>query len=240
MAKKIVIFICCFIFSCCGQSLHKNTYVISGTYLEVISPHPKAASIVYQEFKRLNKIFNVYDSDSEIFRLNSSYNLEHKVSKEMIEILELSKELNKLTEGAFDASCGSLYSFWKDLIKKEKIDSFPSPEKIDKLRKSCSDEFIEVDHKKSTVLIKEKGLKIDLGAIAKGYMVDKAIQKLTGQGIDSALINAGGDIYCLGKKIDKLWTVGIKDPRQISKVVTDQQLLNEAVATSGDYEQFFE
>ncbi len=240
MAKKIIFFIICFTFIGCSRPLHKNTYVVSGTYLEVISSNPDAATIVYEEFRRLDKIFNAYDADSELFRLNSTYGTKHKASVEMLEVLELSKELYDLTNGVFDVSCGSLYSFWKDFMKNENIDTFPDSKTIEKLQGICSQEFIEIDHDKGTVLITQEGLRIDLGGIAKGYMVDKAAKKLIEKGIDRALINAGGDIYCLGKRQDKPWVVGIKDPRQVSKVIMNQELSSEAVATSGNYEQFFE
>lgn len=224
----------------CSQALHKNTYVISGTYLEVVSSNPRAGLIVYDEFRRLDKIFNAYDTSSELFRLNSTYGISFKASKEMIELLELSKQLYDLTGGAFDVSCGSLYSFWKDLTKNKKIDALPSPEKIESLLERGSYDYIKVDPKEGTVLITKEGLKIDLAGIAKGYMVDRAILKLMEKGIKSALINAGGDIYCLGRRQGKPWVVGIRDPRQVSKVITNQELFNEAVATSGNYEQFFE
>jgi len=126
---------------------------------------------------------------------------------------------------------------------------------------------IEVDFKNNTVRIKKKGLKIDLSAIAEGYMVDKAVYRLKEAGINSALINTGGDIYCLGKPevskkesinpvrsrlrgtrpkqlasngVNNFWKVGIKDPDELTGIIENQILFDEAIATSGNYEQFFE
>tara|TARA_B100000315_G_C14530637_1_gene565987 strand:+ start:298 stop:1257 length:960 start_codon:yes stop_codon:yes gene_type:complete len=240
MVKKIIIFLSCFMFASCSRPSYKNTYVISGTYLEVISPYPEAGNIVHEEFKRLDKVFSLYDPDSELFRLNSAYGGPYEVSEEMLEVLKLSKEINELTEGAFSVNCGSLFTFWKDLTKKGQVDEFPSPEEIEQLKMSCSNKYVELNLKKGTISIKRKDVRIDLGGIAKGYIVDKAVGKLRENGIDSALVNAGGDIYCLGKNKNRPWRAGIKDPKHPKQVLRSQDLRDEAIATSGNYEQFFE
>jgi len=240
MAKKIIIFITFFAFISCANPLYRNTFVVAGTYLEVISPYRKAAGIVFREFERLDKIFNHYDPASELAKLNKTFNKEVKVSEDLLKVLELSQEVYNLSNGAFDVSCGVLYNFWKGLINQDKITEFPDDKKLERLKESCGMENVTVNVSRSMVTIKKQGLQVDLGAIAKGYMVDKAIEKLKQNGIDSALINAGGDIYCLGKNKDKPWSAGIKDPEELNEVLESQDLVDEAIATSGNYEQFFE
>ncbi|MDP2905407.1 MAG: FAD:protein FMN transferase, partial [Candidatus Omnitrophota bacterium] len=90
----------------------------------------------------------------------------------------------------------------------------------------------------STVEFSTPGLKIDLGGVAKGYAVDRAIEKIKQAGIDNCLINAGGEVYCLGNNRGRPWKVAIKNPRG-SGVKGFLELKDQAVATSGDYEQFF-
>jgi thiamine biosynthesis lipoprotein len=226
--------------SSCTQPLYRDKFVISGTYLEIVSPYREAGRIVYDEFKRWDKVFNSYRSDSELSQLNNSYNKAVKVSPELIEVIKLSQKVYKLSGGAFDISCGAVYEFWKDLMKKERVDKFPSKEEIEDLRKSCGMENIEINLEDKTVKIKKEGLKIDLGGIAKGYIVDEAVSRLKEKGIDSALINAGGDIYCLGKNKGRGWRVGIQDPQEAEGIIETEELVNEAIATSGNYEQFFE
>ncbi len=243
MVKKIVLFILCIsLVGGCKPAprLYENTFVVSGTYLSVTSYDSKAASIVVEEFKRLNKIFNIYDSESELSKLNNTYTQTVKVSDELFELSQLSREVNELTNGAFDISYGVLYEFWKDLIESGDIKEMPSQRKIDSLKKQGGMRYIVLDEKNQTVTITKKGLKIDMSAIAKGYMVDKAAMKLKDAGINSALINAGGDLYCLGQNLDKKWAVGIRDPRNKKNILVTEELIDEAVATSGDYEQFFE
>ena len=245
MSKRIMSLVMVLIFvstlagTGCVQPLHKNKFVISGTYLEVSSPDRRAAKIVYKEFKRLDKIFNIYSRRSELSRLNRTYNKPFKASDELIELLQLSENIYNLSEGAFDVTYGSLYKFWKELIRGGKPKKFPTPEVIAKIKEAGGMGKIEVDSKKGIVIIKKKGLTIDLSGIAKGYMVDKAISRLKEKGIKSALIDAGGDIYCLGMNNGSPWEVGIQDPEVLLEILGVQLLIDEAIATSGGYEQFF-
>lgn len=240
MFKKIFFLILMVCSVSCAKPLHKDTFVISGTYLEVTSPYSQAGRIVYNEFKRLDKVFNLYDSSSEISRLNKTYNTPFKASKELIEALKLSVEVNEMSRGGFDVSYGALYGFWKGLMREEEIKSFPGAEEVKKIKEAGGMRNIEINSAEGTILIKKEGLKVDLSAIAKGYMVDKAVQKLEKQGMNSALINAGGDIYCLGLREGGPWKIGIKDPGELLSIMESQVLVNEAVATSGNYERFFE
>ena len=242
---KLLAYCLCFVIfslfsSSCTKPPYKNTFIISGTYLEVISPYKEAGGIVYEEFKRLNSILSFYDPESELSQLNQTCNESFPASDELIEILQLSRKIYEESGGAFDVSCGVLYGFWKDLIRKGKVKEFPSGQTIEDLKNLCGMDNIDMDSKKNTIIIKRKGLKIDLAGIAKGYMVDKAIKKLQEAGIDSALINAGGDIYCLGKNKDRLWKVGVKDPKHHESIMESVELIDKAIVTSGSYEQFFD
>ncbi|RKY36809.1 MAG: FAD:protein FMN transferase [Candidatus Omnitrophota bacterium] len=239
MKKILFIFLLLLLLDCAQPPLYKDKFVISSTFLEVISPYPDAAKIVYREFKRLDKIFNLYAPYSELSSLNRSYNKPVKVSKELIEVINLASQVYQLTGGYFDVSRGALYKFWKDVINNKKKEFFPSSQVIEEIKKIGGMEYILLDKEKGTITIKKKGLIIDLGGIAKGYMIDKAVKKLKDANIDSALINAGGDIYCLGKKEGGFWQVGIGDPLRKGELVYSLKLYNQAIATSGNYEQFF-
>ncbi|MCF7908827.1 MAG: FAD:protein FMN transferase [Candidatus Omnitrophica bacterium] len=240
MIRKLLVLILLIFLVACSKPLYKNKFVIAGTYLEVTSPNPEASNIVYSEFRRLNKIFNAFDSESEISVFNRTYAVPFKASDDLIEILELSKKLTDLTEGSFDVSRGILYKFWKRLIKKTDQTSLPSQTLIEQIRDLGGISGLEIDLENQTIKINKKGVVIDLGAIAKGYMVDKAVLKLKAKGVKSALINAGGDMYCLGKKYAKPWQVGVRDPRERGQIIETKVIVNQSIATSGNYEQFFD
>lgn len=245
MLKKATVLILALIFIFtligvgCSRPLYKKKFITSGTYLEVISPHKEAAGIVYREFKRLEKIFNSYDSTSELSRLNKAGRKPFKLSNELIEILQRSREIYELSEGAFDVTQGSIYKFWKKLIREGAVKDFPDLETVGKIKVLGGVDSLEIDSFNRTVTINKQDLIIDLGAIAKGYIIDKAMSQLKQAGIKSALVNAGGDIYCLGNRFGKPWEVGIKDPAQSRKILKTLLLSDQAVATSGGYEQFF-
>ena len=105
MVKKIVFPLFLLFLSACQPQNYKNKFVISGTYLEIVSPRKEAASIVFNEFKRLDKIFNSYRADSEISKVNNSYNIPIKVSNELIEVINLSKDVYDMAKN-FATSVG--------------------------------------------------------------------------------------------------------------------------------------
>jgi thiamine biosynthesis lipoprotein len=83
-------------------------------------------------------------------------------------------------------------------------------------------------------------LQLDLGGIAKGYAVDRAVAILKQHGVANAAVNAGGDMYLLGQRPERPWRIGIQHPREEKGVLETVQISNRAVVTSGDYERFFE
>ena len=224
----------------CARGLARNTFAICGTYLTVASPDSRAGKIVFDEFSRLDKLFNFYDANSELSRLNRTFKVPVKVSAEMIELLGLSAQINTMTDGAFDVSYGALIERWKKFIKAKDPALLPNSAEVAALKQKCGMQYIVIDKNASTVTITKEGLKIDLGGIAEGYMVDKAAAKLKAAGIKDALIDAGGDILCMGTNHGRPWDVGIKNPGAVGAILSQELLVDEAITTAGGSEQFFE
>lgn len=204
-----------------------------GTYVEVISPDKEAADIVFNEIKRVEGLLSKYKEDSEISRLNRLGEL--RVSQETFYILEKAKEFWQVSDGAFDVTIGPLVDLWGFTDKKF---SFPEKEKIEDALAKVGFEKIILHPDDNVVKFKLYGMRLDLGAVAKGYAVDCAVRKLRACGIKSCLINAGGQIYCLGDNSGRPWKVAIQDPRSPG-FKEYLELHDQAVATSGDYEQYF-
>jgi len=213
--------------------LYKDSRLMMGTFVEVISPEEKAAAIAFGEIKRIEGLLSKYDPSSEVSRLNSAGQL--KVSRETYDIIARSKEFWALSNGAFDITVGSLVELWGF---KDKKYYFPLKTEITQTLKRVGTDKIILDPVDNLVKFAVSGMQIDLGAIAKGYAVGCAAKKLRENGIKSCLINAGGQIYCLGLKSGKPWLVGIADPAK-KGISGKLSLVNKAVSTSGDYEQFF-
>jgi thiamine biosynthesis lipoprotein len=223
-----------------GYGSERKTFVICGSYLTIVSPDSRAAQIVFDEFSRFDKLFNFYDADSELSRLNRTFNVPVKVSPEMIELLGLSAQVNAMTDGAFDVSCGALIERWKKFIKAKDPALMPTSDEVAALKQKCGMQYVVIDKNASTVTITKEGLKIDLGGIADGYMVDKAVAKLKAAGINDALVDAGGDIYCMGTNHGRPWDVGIKNPGVVDAIISQEPLQDAAITTAGGSEQFFE
>jgi len=205
-----------------------------GSFIEVISNDSRAPAIVFAEFKRLEAIFNLYDESSELSHLNASGDL--IVSPEFFDILKKSKKFYELTDGAFDVTVAPLSLLWKKAISKKQL---PQEGDVKIALTSVSSDYLYLDQKNSRVRLLKEGGRIDLGGIAKGYAVDCAVAKLKEAHIQSAIVNAGGNIFCLGENGKKPWSVGIQNPRKAGAVIEQLELRDKAVSTSGDYEQFF-
>ena len=97
-----------------------------------------------------------------------------------------------------------------------------------------------LDRAERSIFFKTAGVRINLGGIAKGYVVEQAAAMLRERGVEHALLNAGGDTRVIGDRRGQPWIVGIRHPRVADEVVTRLPLVDEAISTSGDYERYFE
>ena len=202
-----------------------------GTIVEVISPDRKAADIVFREIKRIENLLSFYKDDSEISRLNKQGRL--AVSADTLFVVKRAGEFWQATQGAFDITIEPLLKLWGFVDKNFRR---PSEEEIKATLGKIGFDKIKISD--TIIEFAIENMQINLGGIAKGYAVDCAIQKIRQAGIKSALVNAGGDIYCLGDKFGKPWRVMIKNPNQKGKK-NYLELIDKAVATSGNYEQYF-
>jgi thiamine biosynthesis lipoprotein len=142
------------------------------------------------------------------------------------------------TGGSYDPAIGGAVALW-DVTRRHEP---PAADVIDRLADRSLYRSIEVDAFRGapSVRFHDADAKLDLGAIAKGYGVDRAVDALRGWGIGSALVNVGGDLYALGDGPDGApWRVGIQDPDDARGIVAVVDASNVAIATSGTYLQFF-
>jgi len=222
-----------FLAGCQAQPFYKDTQILMGTTVEVVSPHPEAAKIAFDEIRRIENLLSKYKPDSEVALLNQRGELD--LSPETFYILKKSREFWQQSGGAFDVTIAPLMDLWGFTQQAYHV---PSDAEIQETLKRVGSDKIIFNDKNNVVKFKVLGLKIDLGAIAKGFAVDCAIKKLKARGINSCLINAGGDIYCLGDKSGRPWKIALKNPRKPG-FAGYLRLKDRAIATSGDYQQFF-
>ena len=218
---------------CQNKRLYRDNRVMMGTFVEVTSPDKNAANIVFSEIKIIESLLSKYNVGSEVSKLNKLGKF--NASPETFYIIKKSKEFWQLSDGAFDITVGPLMDLWGFTEKKYYL---PKEEEIKNILNLVGSDKIILQDSNNMIEFSIPGMKIDLGAIAKGYAVDCAVKKLKEKGIKSCLINAGGQVYALGDKFGRLWNIAIKDPRS-KDFIGYLELKNKSAATSGDYEQYF-
>ena len=187
------------------------------------------------EIARLEAIASEWQATSDLTRVNRSNGEAVEVPPELLEILAHAQTISADTEGLFDVSfyaVGQLWSFRPGAKP-------PSPEAIAAELPKVDWRAIELDETRKTVTLTRPGMKIGLGAIAKGYAVDAASDLLVARGFTNHIVEAGGDTRVRGRKGDKTWKVGVQDPKQTVGRIGYLTAVDEAVVTSGNYARFF-
>jgi len=175
---------------------------------------------------------------NEIDRINDSAAIAPvKVDADVFAMIKSARDYYDLTNGAFDITIAPLIDLWGFGTEEPRL---PSPEALTKTLSLVDASSILLDEAEQTVYFLKPGMALDLGAVAKGYAVEKAAQILSAHGIKKALINAGGNIRVLGERTaNDPWRVGIQDPRDPSGILGILNLNAEAATTSGDYNRTF-
>ncbi len=187
----------------------------------------------FREISRIEDIMSAYKPNSELCSLNKAG--EQEISRELLYVINKARYASELSNGAFDITCKPLIDLWHNARKTNEV---PDTQNI--LNTLSLVEYRNILTKNNNVKFNKAGMKIDLGALAKGYAVDMAMELIKSYDIKGALVDAGGDIRAIGKREDgKLWEIGIKHPRERNRIIGLVNLENSAVATSGDYERFF-
>lgn len=216
-----------------------------GTIVEIkvwAADDEKARSAIgeaFDEIARIERLMTTWREDSDISRVNAAAGLAPVVvAPETFECLARSLEYSRRSHGAFDVTYYALKGLWKfdqDLEAK-----LPDPAEVRRRIKLIDYRKLILDEQKRTVYLAAKGMRINLGGIAKGYAVDRATAILRARGYKDAIVQAGGDLMLSGTKSGKPWNAGIRDPRSrrddyfAVAAVTDH-----AFSTAGDYERYF-
>ncbi len=193
----------------------------------------RAITKALDRMAEINVKFNALDSRSPIYRFNHE-NLPIE-DPEIIALVETANVVSRQTDGAFDITVYPLVKLWG--FYKDCIPAVPSTADISNCLGRIGWQNLAVRDGKLTKLRDDVG--IDLGGIAKGYAVAEALKVLKKEGITSALIDAGGDIYALGLTSGRKWKIGIRHPSG-QGVMEAVNLADATIVTSGDYERFFE
>lgn len=203
-----------------------------------------AEDLINISFERLREIENNMSKtieNSDIYRINEnqSENGFVHISTDTFRVLEKAIEYAQITEGRFDPSIGPLVELWGIGTKDARI---PRAEEINETISRVNYKWIELNSNDNSIRLLKDQMKLDLGAIAKGYAADEVRDILEGEGIESAYINLGGNVFVIGGKPDGTsWNIGIQDPRRNrGGAMASIEVKDKTIVTSGNYERYFE
>jgi len=213
-----------------------------GTIIQLKVYGKNAEKATEESIKRISNIENkmsVNIGASELSKLNAKAGVSgEKLSADTYSVIEKSVQYSKLTGGALDTTIEPIVKLWGIGTDKERL---PSKKEIDEKLKLVDYKDIIFDKKNSTIKLRRTNQAIDLGAIAKGYTADEIKKVLLDNKISSAIINLGGNVYAVGKKLDGTnWNIGIQNPLSTrGEYLGTISVADKSIVTSGNYERFF-
>ena len=177
-------------------------------------------------------------TDSEVSAINhAAGRASVAISDELFTCLSRAQALSRQTQGAFDVTWAALRGLWTF----DSAAKVPADDQILEALSRVGYQRLVLDAKGRTAALKSPGMVIGLGAIAKGYGIDRAAYILSKRGIKNFILDGGGDLYFGGEKEPGVpWTVGVRHPRHPEQIIVDLPIRDAAVVSSGDYERFFE
>jgi thiamine biosynthesis lipoprotein len=191
---------------------------------------------VFSEAARIDRLMSTYKDESEISKINREAAQQPVAAgAELFRLIQRSLDISVLTRGAFDITYDSVGQHY-DFRARQR----PDADVVEAKRNLIDYRLVRLDQGAGTVSFDREGVRINLGGIAKGYVVERGIDLLQHRGIEHAIVTAGGDSRLLGDRMGRPWMVGIRDPRKDGEVAISLPLADEAISTSGDYERYFD
>lgn len=242
-----------------GQEYYENTvtfYEIFDTVTQ-ITMYARSeeeiehfANIAYEEFLSMHKLmdnYNSYEGIVNVMTINEKAAQEELVIDPLLfDTLAFAKDHHEKTLGKTNIAMGSVFSLWhneRDKAEAGEDPKLPSEDDLKEAAKHMDIESLELNEQKHSVFFKDPLLKIDVGAVGKGYATEQLARVLKEEGLESGIISAGGNVKTIGLPVDgrDYWKIGISNPKQdenslalIIEVGKDM-----SVVTSGDYQRFF-
>ncbi|UCE46817.1 MAG: FAD:protein FMN transferase, partial [Phycisphaerales bacterium] len=238
--RRVFVLLCCLWlvatsqFSCARKGpvkVDSGHQLVMGTFARVVvvaesqDAGLKCVRAAMAEIHKVDELMSDYKDDSEIGQVNKKAAKERvPVSDSTFEVLRKSVEFSKLTDGAFDITVGPLM----DLFRQAKENGVaPTSEQIAEAKSKVGFEKLKLDSDKRTVQFAVEAMRLDLGGIAKGYAIDKAIEAARRSGALGAMVDIGGDIRCFGSPPQgrEHWLIAVQDPNPTTAKSGDKGLL---------------
>ena len=199
---------------------------------------PAAAEEVFEIFREVDARMSEWKESSPLAAVNRRAGERPvPVPEDLRALLRRSVEISEATGGAFDVTWAALWGVWDF---RDPNPELPDPDLIQERTELVDYRRLEIDEEAGTVFLPEPGMKVGLGGIAKGWALDRAAEALSRRGISHFLLQSGGQVLARGRRGDRAWRVGIRDPRGGPEdYFTTVELEDASLSTSGDYESYF-
>ncbi|MGL5245926.1 MAG: FAD:protein FMN transferase [Sarcina sp.] len=220
-----------------------KTELFMGTAIKISLYDSNDEAILDEAFNKIKEIENLVSinkTNTELNKVNESAGKESvKISDITFDIIKTGLKYCNLSDGSFDITIGPLVKLWSIGLPNARI---PNKQEINSTLSLINYKNVELNEHNKTIFLKNPNMAIDLGAIAKGYAADEVANLLKEKGIQSAIIDLGGNIYALGSKpTGEYWKIGIQNPfNNRGEIVGTISECNKSIVTSGIYERFIE
>ena len=224
---------------------YSDQQTLIGTYVQIRIYDDGKEAVLKKSFDKVKDLgdrITVNEKGSEIDEINDQAGIKPvKVSNDVYELIKRAAEYSADSDGGFDMAIGPVTQLWHIGFPDAKK---PSQAEIDKALKLVNYKKVQLNDKEKTVYLEEKGMALDLGAIAKGFITDEVVKVLEENDVRTAIVDLGGNIYVLGNSPREKgadWNVGIQDPNKARNTVIGKiKESNKTLVTSGIYERYLE
>lgn len=228
-----------------GRRFEESRVSMACTWTIVIEgqeerPRDRIADQAFEEIDRIDRLMSNYRRESELSRINrEGYPGPLSVDPELFDLLGICLDYSAVSDGAFDVTVGALMKTW-GFFRGE--GSMPDPASIRSALGKTGYRHVIAERTAKTIRFDVNGIELDLGGIAKGYAVDRAVGVLRSNGIRNALVNGcGSTIYGMGSPTGSTgWELSLVDPLDRNRTAATVRLNDRALSVSGNYEKFFE
>lgn len=240
----IVLLISILLLSGCSKDPVSKTDFLMDTVMTIKvfdKPDEKIIDDAFAKVREIEEKMSSTIKSSEISKINKEAGIQPvKVSHETYYVLEEAKKYAELSNGAYEPTIGPLVDLWDVKAEEKEREALPSMEDINNKKDLVDYEKLELLGD-NTVFLKEKDMKITLGSIVKGYAADEVRNVLLENGVKTAMINLGGNIFAHGTKEDNsLWVIGIQNPfESTGNHIATLKVKDKSIVTSGSYERYF-
>jgi thiamine biosynthesis lipoprotein len=217
-----------------------GTVVTISAYGESRARVHQAITKAFEEIHRIDTLMSVYKPESQLSLINrAAGRTPVDVDTAILDTISSAKHFHDETGGAFDITVEPLMELWGFRDEPPQLNHYPSDSEISKRLNAVGFQNIIVNEAEGRIGLSNPHSKIDLGGIAVGYSVDRAVAILKEEGIRAAFINHSGDAFALGAPDDAQgWSIAIPNPEHPSEMIAQFVIRDRAVSTSGNYEKY--